>query len=176
MLGERLGRITNRRYTTGSGAGQPEGVTVGSTLGVTTAVATEFTADELYNLKHSVDPAYRLTPHWMFADSTLLKLKKLKDGEGRYLWQASLAGSTPDTLDGDPIQVNQHMPAATSALRPIVYGDFSKYVIRDIQGIRTKRLGERYAEFDQEAFVGFLRTDGKIVDAGTNPLKYMLMA
>lgn len=176
MLGERLARITNRRYTAGDGSNQPEGVTVGGTLGVTAAAAMVFTVDELYDLKHSVDPAYRLSPTWMINDTTLLAIKKKKDGEGRYLWQSSLAGGIPDTIDGDPIQVNQHMPSPTSALRPIVYGDFSKYVIRDVLGIRTRRLVERYAEFDQEGFVAFLRTDGKIIDAGTNPLKYMLMA
>ncbi len=176
MLGERLARIMNRRYTTGDGSNQPEGVTIGGTLGVTAALTTVFTVDELYDLKHSVDPAYRLAPTWMINDTTLLAIKKKKDGEGRYLWQSSLAGGIPDTIDGDPIQVNQHMPSPTSALRPIVYGDFSKYVIRDVLGVRTRRLVERYAEFDQEGFVAFQRTDGKIIDAGTNPLKYMLMA
>ena len=176
MSGERLARITNRHYTDGDGAGKATGVAFAATLGVTAVGTTDFTADELYDLKHSVEPAYRLAPNWMFNDATLLKLKKLKDGEGRYLWQSSLAGGVPDTLDGDPIQVNQHMAAATSALRPIVYGDFSKYVIRDILGVRSLRLVERYAEFDQQGFVSFLRTDGNIIDAGTNPLKYMLMA
>jgi HK97 family phage major capsid protein len=176
MLGERIARRTNRDYTAGDGAGKATGVTVDATTGVTAGAATIFTVDNLYELKHSVDPAYRLTPTWVLNDTTLLAIKKKKDGEGRYLWQASLAGGVPDTIDGDPIQINQHMPLATSGLKPIAYGDFSKYVIRDVLGIRTRRLVERYADNDQEGFVSFMRTDGKIIDAGTNPIKVLVMA
>ncbi len=175
-LGERIARRQNRDFTAGDGAGKATGITVDATTGVTAAAVNVFTVDELYNLKHSVDPAYRLNAAWMFNDATLLAIKKKKDGEGRYLWQASLAGGVPDTIDGDPIQINQHMPSATTGLIPIVYGTLSKYHIRDVIGVITRRLVERYAEFNQEGFVAFVRSDGKLVDAGTRPVKRMVMA
>jgi HK97 family phage major capsid protein len=176
MLGERLGRITNERYTTGDATNKPEGITVGSTLGVTAAAVNAVTADELINLQHSVDPAYRMNGRFMFNDTTLRNIRKLKDGNGQYLWQPGLQAGVPGVLLGQGYRINQDMPAMTTGLIPIVYGDLMKYKIRDIQSIRFRRLVERYAESDQEAFVAFFRTDGKLLDAGTNPVKNITMA
>jgi HK97 family phage major capsid protein len=46
----------------------------------------------------------------------------------------------------------------------VLFGDFSKYVVRDAGAIRMRRLNERYAEADQTAFVGFLRSDGRYLN------------
>jgi HK97 family phage major capsid protein len=108
-------------------------------------------------------------------DQILLKIKQLKDGFGRYLWQAGLAYGTPDTLDGDPIFINQSMDSTVaSTKKTVAYGALKKYKIRDVSSIRLRRLVERYADADQEAFVLFARADGNLLDAGTHPIKYMV--
>jgi HK97 family phage major capsid protein len=64
---------------------------------------------------------------------------------------------------------------ATSA-KSILFGDFSKYWIRRVAGVQVLRLTERYADFNQTAFIGFQRWDGNLIDAGTHPLKYFANA
>jgi HK97 family phage major capsid protein len=174
LFGIRLARLHADLFTFGTGAGQPTGYVTAATLGVTSASPTAIAADEIYNLKHSVDPAYRQGSMFTFHDQILLYIKKLKDGLGRYLWQSSLAADAPDTIDGDPIGINQSMANAVSATNiTMTYGLMSKYKIRDVAQMRMRRLVERYADFDQEGFVGFMRADGNLLDAGTHPIKYL---
>jgi HK97 family phage major capsid protein len=174
LCGERIGRIQSDEFTTHTGNAGPMGIVPAATSGVSAAVATAIAADDLYSLKHSVDPAYRKGAQFMMHDSILLAIKKLKDGMGRYLWQASLAGGSPDTLDGDPIQINQSMDSTlASGKKPVLYGQLSKYKIRDVGEIRLRRLVERYADLDQEAFLCLMRSDGNLLDAGTHPVKYI---
>ena len=82
LLGERMGRIANAKLTTGSGSSDVEGIVTNSAAGVTAASATAVTADEIIDLVHSVDPAYRQSPNAaiMMNDSTLKAIRKLKDG------------------------------------------------------------------------------------------------
>jgi HK97 family phage major capsid protein len=175
MLGERIGRITNEHFTTGTpGNAQPLGVVTGAALGVTAASATAITSDEVINLIHSVNPSYRQGAGFMMHDNILLAIRKLKDTTGQYLWQPSYQAGVPDRLLGYPVTVNQDMASAmAAAARTIVFGQLSKYKIRDVASFRLRRLVERYADFDQEGFVAFSRHDGRILDAGTNPIKYL---
>jgi HK97 family phage major capsid protein len=177
LLGIRIGRIQADHFTTGAGASQPLGYITGATLGITAASPTAVSADDIYNLKHSVDPAYRSQAGVGFTmhDQILLKVKLLKDSLGRYLWQASLAGGAPDTLDGDPIYINQSMDSTVaSGKKTMAYGALKKFVIRDVSQIRLRRLVERFADSDQEAFLMFMRSDSNLLDAGTHPIKYTL--
>jgi HK97 family phage major capsid protein len=171
-LGTRIGRITNTHFTTGHGSSRPLGVENG-TIGVTAASASAITHNELLDLKHAVDPAYRTDAEWMFRDATLKALKQLKDSQGRPLWAPGIAVREPDTIDGDRYVVNQDVDAITGGGRSVIYGDFSKYWIRDVMDIAVQRLVERYAEFGKVAFIAFSRHDGDIIDAGTNPIKYL---
>jgi HK97 family phage major capsid protein len=177
MIGERLGRIGNRKFTVGSGANEPRGVLTAAALGKTAAGASAILADELLDLEHSIDPAYRNDRcAWMMHDSTLALIRKLKDGEGRYLWEQSLQVGQPDRILGYPVSINQHMPTVTNSAKTILFGDFSRYKIRDVNTIRLRRLVERFADTDQEGFVGFIRSDGNLLDAGTTPIKYLQQA
>lgn len=180
ILGERLGRITNRRFTTGTGTGQPKGIVEAAVLGKTgaTGQTTSVIYDDLVDLQHSVDPAYRVGARWMFNDATLKALKKIKvpqfsgDTAGMPLWQPGLALREPDTILGDPYTINQHVAVMAASAKSILYGLLSKYIIRDVRDITLIRLDERYAEFRQVAFVAWYRGDGDLLDAGTNPVKF----
>lgn len=176
LLGIRIGRITADHFTTGSGASQPTGIITAATSGYTGGSTTAILGDDIYELKHSVDPAYRTGPGvgFMMHDTIFKTVKKIKDGTGRYLWQASLAGRQPDTLDGDPVYLNQSMDnSVASGKKTIAYGDLSKYKIRDVSEFRLRRLVERYADADQVGFIAFSRHDGDLLDAGTHPVKYL---
>lgn len=176
MLGERLSRVSNTKFTTGTGNGGPKGITNCSSVGVTTASGTAITADEVLGLVHSIDPAYRNGGRFMFHDNILLYLRKLKDGEGRYLWQQGM-GSAPDTLWSYPYTINQDMQSSVATgTKTMLFGQLSKYKIRRAGGVRFRRLDERYADTDQVAFIAFLRQDGNLVSAGTAPVKHLLQA
>lgn len=176
VLGERIGRGTNTDFTVGNGTSKPRGITLDSVAsGVTTASNTALTYDEILGLKHSVDPAYRGQARFMTSDAILLIMKKMKDSDGRPLWLPSLVQGEPSTFDGDPLVINQDMPTGASS-KAILYGDLSKYMIRDTRGISLMRLDERFADFHQVAFLAFARYDGRLIDAGTGPVKHLVLA
>lgn len=178
MLGERVGRRLNRDCTTGDGAAKPYGIVNKATTGVTAASPTAIAADELFALQHSVDPAYRGPgAGWMFHDNILLALRRLKDGNGRYLWQEGMSQGAPNLLLNNPYAINQHMASSiASAAITIVFGQLNKYKIRDVGQVRLRRLDERFADSDQVAFVALTRHDGNLVDAGTRPVKSLVQA
>ena len=175
MLGERIARGQSGHYATGTGSGQPEGITVGATVGVTAASQTVVTDDEILNLVYSLDPAYRIGAEFMAADTFVLLLRKLKDANDAYIWQMGLKSGEPDRLLGYPITSNVDFPDAASATLPMVFGQLRKYHIREVNSIRLKRLNELYAANDLIGFVAFMRSDGALLDAGAKPVKSLKM-
>jgi HK97 family phage major capsid protein len=95
----------------------------------------------------------------------------MTDSQGRPLWLPGLVDRAPDTIFGSPYTINQDMSSMTISGKSILFGDFSKYWIRDVREFTLLRLDERFAEFLQVAFLAFLRTDGDLINAGTNPIK-----
>lgn len=184
LLGTRIGRITNTHFTVGTGAGQPNGILTASPTGFTApngdSQTTTWKYTSIVELEHSVDPAYRMNAAFMMADSSIKKTKQILDSTGRPIWQpglsASMAIAAPDTLMGYPIVVNQDMPAMAISARSVLFGDISKYIIRDVLDVTLLRLEERYAEFGQVAFLAFSRHDGDLLNAGTNPIKAFVNA
>jgi HK97 family phage major capsid protein len=178
LLGERLGRIHNSHFTTGDGSSKPRGIVAAAGSGVT-SVADPPTYDNFVDLVHSVDPAYRNNAKFMMNDTTLKTVKKIKvlqysgDSTGAPLWAPGLASGQPDTILGFPYVINQQMASPGSSAKKVIFGDLSKYIIRDVRDIVLKRLDERFAEYYQVAFLAFTRNDGDLLDAGTDPVKYM---
>ena len=176
-LGERIGRIWNTDLTVGAGtAGIPNGIVTASTLGKTLAGAAAVTELELIDLEHSIDPAYRVNGRYMFSDAVLALLRKLVDGDSRPVFQAGMASGSYDTIHGHPFQINQSVPAPTTGLKSIIFGDTSKYMTRIALGMTLLRLVERYADYLQIGFLAFARADGDLLDAGTNPVKHAIQA
>ena len=81
-------------------------------------------------------------------------------------------GGAPDTILRKPYVVNNHMPEMAASAKSVLFGDFSKYLIRNVAGFTLVRLNEIYALRAQVGFVGFARYEGNLLDAGTNPIKY----
>ncbi|WP_088346297.1 MULTISPECIES: phage major capsid protein [Rhodomicrobium] len=165
---ERLGRIVNEHMTVGTGVGQPSGIVTASTQGFVAAAAANITFDDLIELQHAIDPAYRADPstRWMFHDNTLKRLRKLKDVEGNYIWQpADVRSGAPAVILDHPYSINQDMPQVGASAKSVLFGAFNRYVVRRVRELALKRLVERYADFHQVGFIGFARFDGDLLNA-----------
>ncbi len=184
-IGTRIGRIQAGYFTTGTGSSQPKGVVACSALGVTTALAAAFTADELTRLAHSLDPAYRKAPGvgYMMNDDVIAYALMLKDSNGRPLLRESyregVGGGLQLMCNGFPIYPNLKMTGLTSNVpvtgaKHVLFGDYKKFIVRDAGTVRVKRLDERWAEKDQVGFVGFLRSDSNCVN--TSAIRHMIQA
>ena len=177
LLGERLGRKANAQLTTGTGSSAPQGIVTGSAAGKTAAATAAVTADEVLDLIHAVDPAYRGSPkaRAMFNDSTLLALHKLKDGQGNYLIQEAPDGRGRLRIGAVtvPYSINQAMASMAANAKPIVYGDFSRYMVRKIGSPIVGALQDKdfWPGF---GVAGYVRLDGVLAD--TAAVKHMVMA
>lgn len=163
-FGLRIGVLENTGYVVGDGSGKPTGVSTQASAGVTAAGATAITAGELIDLYHSLLPPYRARASWVFKDSTIKLVRKLADSTGQFIWQPGLTAGAPDTLLGKPVYADPDMPAATTGLVSVLFGDFSYYWIRDVNGVAFQRLNELYAANGQIGFRAYHRTDGKLLN------------
>lgn len=177
LFGERMGRTANQVLTTGTGSSQPNGIVTASSLGKTAASATAITSDELIDLQHSVNAAYRRSPkcRWMFSDTTLAAIRKLKDGQGNYLWSmGDVRTGEPDLFLGKPYSINDDMASIATGNKTVLFGDMSKYVVRKVNGFSVLTLRERYAELFQVGMVGHARFDGELLNTGA--VKHLIQA
>lgn len=182
-LGTRIGRITNYEFTRlSSTAGGPVGAlsAVGGTVTMSTASATHtasklaITYQELLDLVHSVDHAYRKRASFMFGDTFLKFCKQLVDSQNRPLWVPGVASGEPDTIGGYRYHINYDFPDPDAGAKACAFGDWSQYVIRDVQEVQISRLSERWAEYGQVAFVALSRHDGKFKNPSTvAPVKHL---
>lgn len=175
LLGERLARRVNTELTTGDGTGDPNGIVTASSLGKTAAGAAAVTADEIIDLLHSVDPAYRVSPkaRFMFNDSTLAAIRKLKDGQGQYLWQmGDIRTGEPGRLLGQPYSINQAMASLATGNKTIIYGDFSKYYVRKVGAPVVGVRREYY--WPNIGLAGIVRLDGDLIQSGA--VKHLIQA
>jgi len=180
-LGQRLGRITNRHFTVGTGSAQPQGYTVGATQGTIADIsdgewATGVAWQAFVDLIHSVDVAYRGNARFALHDLILAEVRKWRDAENRPLWIPSVAAGVPDTILGYPYFVN-NFQASTAAAgdKPVYFGNFEDgFVVRNVTGGALKRLEERYADYLQVGFFGFSRHDSVVQDPSA--IKYLEMA
>jgi HK97 family phage major capsid protein len=171
---QRLGRVLNAHFTNGTGGGaQPVGLVPNLSTGKVGATGQTLTVagDDLIDLIHSVDPAYRNgNSKFMLADSSIKAVRKLKDTTGQYLWQPGLTAGQGDTLLGYGVVINQDMPVMAANAKSIAFGDFkAAYVIRRVQDVQVKRFDERFADALQVGFLSFARYDGTVDD--TNAAK-----
>lgn len=168
-IGQRIGRGEAKYIVQGTGAGtpvQPKGLVASVTGTVNTAAAATFTWQEMNKLKHAIDPAYRGGPkyRWAFNDSTLQVIEEMVDGQNRPLWLPDVAGGTPATILNIPYVIDQAIDGIAAGKKFAFLGDFDRFIIRRITYMTLKRLVERYAEYDQTAFLAFHRFDCVLED------------
>jgi len=162
----RIGAKEEEAFLVGDGDGKPTGIfnaTAGGQLGVTAASASAITADEIIDLVYSLKAPYRKNAVFIMNDATVKAIRKLKDGQGQYLWQPSLTAGTPDTLLNRPVFTSAYAPTIAGGANTIAFGDFGYYWIADRQGRSFKRLNELFATSGQVGFLGSQRVDGKLI-------------
>lgn len=172
-LQTRLGRVTNKHFTIGTGVGQPTGIIVAAPVGKIGAVSATaaITYDDLVDLEHSVDPAYRQNAKWSFHDDMLKLIRKVKDTSGRPIfvpgYEQGNPGGAPDRLLNRDIQVNQAIATPAPAAKSIAFGDFSYYKIRDVMQVTLFRFTDSaYTKKGQIGFLAWMRSGGNFVDVG----------
>ncbi|MBZ5621471.1 MAG: phage major capsid protein [Acidobacteriia bacterium] len=171
-FGERMGRILNTKATTGVGTTTFNGIVTAATVGPTFVGAggndgvsgvNTIGSDDFVSLEHALDIVYRRGAKYMMHDQTVAAIKKIKDKYGRPLWQPGIGVGQPDTINGYGYMANNDMdqlqtaPSSPGAVRKtVLFGQLPKYMIRRVKEMSILRLEERFAEFGQVAFLGFL--------------------
>ena len=168
LLAERIARIQADHFALGTGTGQPQGIGTGATSAGTTAGAGAITVDDMLTLRNSVDLAYRSAGAFIVSDATLGSLMKLRlatSGEPVFVTDYRDV-QAPTRLFGHPVIVDNALPAATTTGGiAAIFGDLSKYYIRDAMSLELKRSDERYFEFNQSAFLAEMRTDAAVINS-----------
>lgn len=157
------GEAEEAAFINGDGVKKPTGFIGAADVGHVAASASAFTADELIDLCYSLGDGYRLKATWLMAGQTLKAIRKLKDGNGNYLFSPGLKAGEPDVIEKRPIRTISYMPAIEASAKPIAFGDFSYYQIVDREGFFLQKLIELYAGSGQVGFRGYQRVDGKLM-------------
>ncbi len=162
----RAGAAEEEAILSGDGSHKPIGLlhdTLGAQVGVTAASSTAITADELIDLQHSLKSGYRRKAAFIMNDATIKAVRKLKDGQGQYIWQPSIRDGVPDMLLNTRIYMSNYMPLPEAGHKVILYGDYSYYWLADRAGRTLQRLNELYAMTDQIGFKLTERLDGRLI-------------
>lgn len=161
----RIGAKEEEAFLVGDGSGKPAGIfddTHGGEIGVTTSTA-NIKMDEIFDLFYSLKSPYRKRATFITNDATVKEIRKLKDGQGQYLWQPSVKAGEPDTLLNRPVRTSAYVPTIEPGAKVIAFGDFGYYWIADRQGRAFQRLSELYAATSQVGFRATQRVDGKLI-------------
>ena len=160
-----FGIAEEQAFCVGTGTGQPTGIFTekGGQVGVTAASAAAVTADELISLVYSLKSPYRRNAKFLMNDATIGAVRKLKDGNGVYLWQPSLQAGEPDKLLGYELYTSPYVPQMAAGAFSAAFGDFRNYWIADRSGRTVQRLNELYSANGQVGFVATERVDGKVI-------------
>lgn len=164
-FGRRIGTKEEEAFFIGDGTGKPIGVfnkTGGADIGVT-AATTSITFDDVMDLYYSLRAPYRNKATWLLNDSTVKAIRKLKDGNGNYIWQPSVREGEPDRILNRPYRTSIYVPELAAGNRVMAFGDYSYYWIADRQGRSFKRLNELFATTGQVGFLASERVDGKLI-------------
>jgi HK97 family phage major capsid protein len=178
---ERVGRITNRHFTVGTGTAQPNGVVTASTAGKIGAVSATpvITYNDLVELQESVDEAYQKLGRgtFMMSQQARRDIRLIKDTNGRPIfnpgYEVGVPGGAPDMLLGAPLVINNQMAVPAPGAKSILFGDFQYYIIRDAMQIQLFRFADSpYIKKGQIGFLAWMRSGGNYIDAGGGAIKH----
>ena len=154
-IADRLSRMENTAFITGNGVMKPRGILTypagvpsaslfnvieQQVAGASGAFPSTNPGDPLINLVYCLKAAYRDKAVFMMTRGTLGAVRKLKDDQGRYLWQPNFQTMQGGTLLGFNVVEAQDMPELGASSLSVAFGDFSQgYQIVDRLGIRILR-------------------------------------
>jgi len=158
QFGKALANAEEDAFLNGDGVGRPLGLFAATGGGETANTVASLSTDHLIDLVYTLKRPYREDASFILNDKTLASLRKLKDGNGTYIWQPSYQGGEPDHLLGYPMHTSAYAPQDA-----ISFGDYSYYTIGD-RGTRSfQELKELFAGNGMIGLVMKERVDGKLV-------------
>ncbi|USX25789.1 phage major capsid protein [Oxalobacteraceae bacterium OTU3CINTB1] len=167
-LATRIARIQNTHFTTGAGTTLPDGIIPRAGVGKVGATGQTVTVtyDDLVDLKHAVNRAYRSNAKYMMADASVATVSKLKDTTGRPIWAPAITQDAPDMLNGFPVAINDDVPVMGANAKSIAFGDLSQYTIRDVANTTAMRRFDdsAFALKNQVGFCGWTRSGGNLLE------------
>jgi HK97 family phage major capsid protein len=163
-------------FVNGTGVNRPNGILTyvtggtnaaanpyGAITTVNSGAAVTVTGDGLVNLVQALPTAYRGNARFAFNRSTEGAIRKLKDGQGNYLWQPSFQAGSPATLLNYPITEIPALPDLAAASKSVLFGDFRRsYLIIDRKGLAVLR--DPYTNKPFVMFYTTKRVGGAVVD------------
>lgn len=170
-FGRAFGILEEEAFCVGTGTGQPTGIfnaydddaPVGGEINVITGTSGAVKGDDLISLIYALKAPYRKNAKFLMKDSSVSEIRKLKDGNGVYMWQPSLQAGQPDKLLGYDLLTSAYAPEIAANALPVAFGDFHSYWISDRSGITIQRLNELYSANGQVGFIATKRCDGKTI-------------
>ena len=170
-LATRIARIQNTHFTVGAGTTLPDGVIPKAGTGKVGTSGQTLTViyDDLVDLIHSVNRAYRTRGRFMLNDLSLAVVRKLKDSTGRPIWNPGdaegIADGVPSTLCGYAYTVNDDMAVMAANAKSIAFGDLASYYIRDVANTTSLRRFDdsAFALKNQVGFCGWTRSGGNLM-------------
>jgi HK97 family phage major capsid protein len=155
-------------YLLGTGNQEPLGLFVASAKGIPTSrdfstdmTVSDFTPDALKGVKYSVKSQYMKTASWLFHRDGVAKVAKLKDGEGRYIFDTGAQAGAMDMLLNRPMMMSEYVPNTFTTGKYVgLFGDLTKYWTVNSMSLRIKRLNELFAATSQVGFIFELEFDG----------------
>lgn len=116
-----------QEIVTGNGVFECEGFLTNGDVGETNSgAATTVTADGMLSLFYAIKTAYSRNATWTLNRTTLGSVRKLKDGNGDYLWMPGLAMGQPNSINGAPYVEVPDMPNEGAGAFPVAFGDFRR--------------------------------------------------
>jgi HK97 family phage major capsid protein len=165
-------------FVTGNGTAKPRGFldynkvaqgswawgSIGFILtGVDGAFPASDAGDKLIDLVYAVKSGYRANGTFVFNRATQAVIRKMKDGEGNYLWQPAAKAGDASTLMGFPVAESEDMPNIAADSYSVAFGDFRRgYLIVDRVGIRVLR--DPYSQKPYVLFYTTKRVGGGVQD------------
>ena len=131
----------------------------------TAAAAAAITADELIDLQAKVKQAFQSDACWIMHPETFTAVKKLKDGQNRYLLQDDFTGEFPYRLLGKPVFVSDNMPKIATGAKTVLYGDMSGLSVKIAEQLEIEVLREKYATQHAIGVVAWMEVDSKVTDS-----------
>lgn len=130
---EQFAKAEGTAFLSGSGVGRPFGFLNNASIStVNSGASAALTADGLLSVYYGIKTDYARAAVWMLNRSTIGQIRRLKDGDGEYLWSPGLAGGVPNTINGAPYVEAPDMPDVGASAKPVAFGDFRRgYVIVD---------------------------------------------
>jgi HK97 family phage major capsid protein len=160
-LGKAIGIQTNSVLTTKLSAAAGSAVTGG------TGVAGAFTYENLVDLVYAIDGSARMLPSTGFQMSKtgLATARKLKDGNGSYIWTDSAVPGQAATLLGYSVYENPGVAAVATGAKSVLFGALDSFKARVAGGIRVDVSGDYAFANDVTTYRGLIRVDGGLTHA-----------